>query len=131
MNISEAARLSGLSTKTIRYYESIALISAAVRNENGYRDYSERELDTLRFLQRARSTGFSVEECRQLLDLYLNTGRQSSHVKSLVQEKIARVEAQLEQLQAMRTTLAKLAERCAGDEGPHCAILDELADNEN
>lgn len=127
MNISAAARRSGLSAKTIRYYESIGLIEVAARGQNGYRDYSDRQLDLLCFLQRARATGFSLQECRQLLRLYRDTGRHSAHVKSMVLEKVARVDAQLRELQAMRDTLVNMAGRCAGDEGPHCAIIDELA----
>ncbi|MCV6613603.1 MAG: Cu(I)-responsive transcriptional regulator [Cellvibrionaceae bacterium] len=127
MNISEAAKRSGLSSKTIRYYESIDLIAPAKRADNGYRDYSERDLEMLRFVQRARATGFGIEECRQLLDLYGNQQRHSAHVKALVLEKVAQVESQIQELQSMRTTLKGLAEHCAGDEGPQCAIIDELS----
>ncbi|MCV6620983.1 MAG: Cu(I)-responsive transcriptional regulator [Cellvibrionaceae bacterium] len=127
MNISEAAKRSGLSSKTIRYYESIGLVKVAKRSDNGYRDYSESDVEALRFLQRARATGFGIEECRQLLGLYDNEQRHSSHVKSLVLEKVEQVESQIAELQAMRNTLNTLASRCAGDEGPHCAILDELS----
>ncbi|GAA6151978.1 Cu(I)-responsive transcriptional regulator [Pseudoteredinibacter isoporae] len=127
MNISEAAKRSGLGSKTIRYYESIGLVAPAKRSENGYRDYSEHDVEALRFLQRARATGFGIEECRQLLGLYDNDQRHSSHVKSLVLEKVEQVESQIAELQAMRDTLNSLASRCAGNEGPQCAILDELS----
>jgi len=130
MNISEAAKRTGLSAKTIRYYESIALVAPAKRAGNGYRDYTERDIEGLRFLQRARATGFGIEECRQLLGLYSNEQRHSSHVKSLVLEKVDQVEAQIAELEAMRDTLKGLADHCAGDEGPHCAIIDELSLNE-
>lgn len=129
MNISEAARQSGLTSKTIRYYEQIELIKPE-RSENGYRDYSDHDLETLKFLQRARATGFGLDECRQLLDLYQNPQRRSQHVKSLVQEKLTQVDAQLKELQAMRDTLATMVSHCAGDEGPVCAIIDELAHGE-
>ncbi|WP_439133358.1 Cu(I)-responsive transcriptional regulator [Pseudomaricurvus sp.] len=130
MNISQAAKISGLSPKTIRYYERIELIDPASRSENGYRDYSNKDLDVLRFVQRARSTGFSVEECRQLLSLYQNTERHSSEVKELVQEKLQRVEAQITELQHMRDTLEELVTRCPGNEAAQCAIIDRLAEQE-
>ena len=69
MNIGDAADRSGLPAKTIRYYEDIGLLRPG-RAGNGYRDYSAREVHQLRFLQRSRSLGFSIEECRQLLSLY-------------------------------------------------------------
>lgn len=130
MNISQAAKVSGLSPKTIRYYERIELIDPASRSENGYRDYSHKDLDVLHFVQRARSTGFSVEECRQLLSLYQNPERHSSDVKELVQEKLQRVEAQITELQHMRDTLEELVERCPGNEVAQCAIIDSLAEQE-
>lgn len=130
MNISQAAKASGLSAKTIRYYERIGLISPANRSDNGYRAYSHRDLDVLRFIQRARATGFGVEECRQLLSLYLNPQRHSADVKELVQEKLQRVEAQIAELQQMRATLRQLVQHCPGNEKAQCAIIDTLAERE-
>ncbi|TQV84035.1 MerR family transcriptional regulator [Exilibacterium tricleocarpae] len=125
MHISEAARRSGLSAKTIRYYESIALIETAARGDNGYRDYSDIQLDTLCFLQRARATGFSLDECRQRLGLYRDTGRHSAHVKAMVLEKVARVDAQLRELRVMRGTLvaATAIEVCSEGSTPIAADL--------
>jgi DNA-binding transcriptional MerR regulator len=75
MNIGAAAEHSNLPPKTIRYYEDIELIRPA-RTENGYRDYSKADIHRLRFLQRARSLGFTIDECRLLLSLYGDkTGR--------------------------------------------------------
>jgi Cu(I)-responsive transcriptional regulator len=126
MNISAAARASGLSSKTIRYYEDIKLVSKPARGANGYRAYDERAVDELRFVHRARQVGFSVEECRQLLELYNSSGRQSAHVKALVLEKCQQIEARIRELRSMNKLLRNLADQCSGDEGPECAILDEL-----
>jgi Cu(I)-responsive transcriptional regulator len=126
MNISEAARGSGLSAKTIRYYEQIELIAPAQRAGNGYRHYDDKSLAELRFIHRAREVGFSVEECRQLLQIHRDPERQSAHVKALVLEKCEHIEARIEQLRSMNHTLQTLASQCSGDEGPECAILEEL-----
>jgi len=131
MNISQAAKASGLSPKTIRYYERIDLIGPASRGDNGYRDYNDQDLDVLRFVQRARATGFGVEECRQLLSLYRNPGRHSSQVKELVEEKLERVENQITELLHMRDTLQDLVTRCPGDEQAQCSIIDSLAEGES
>ena len=127
MNISEAARLSGLSAKTIRYYEDIKLIAPAERGANGYRQYGQPALEELQFLARAREVGFDLAECRQLLALLRDKRRHSRHARALVLEKSAQLDARIQQLQAMQALLQGMAERCKGDEGPDCAILDDLA----
>ena len=80
MNIGDVAVQSGLPAKTIRYYEEIGLVKPS-RRPNGYRDYSTEDLHELRFLQRARGLGFTVEACRQLLSLYKDRNRASADVK--------------------------------------------------
>ncbi len=127
MNISEAARRSGLSAKTIRYYEEIGLIAPAARHENGYRQYNEGALEELKFMARARQVGFDLEECRQLLMLHRDHSRQSRHARELVLEKSQQLQQRIEQLTAMQRVLEDMAQRCHGDEGPECAILEDLA----
>ena len=127
MNISEAARLSGLSSKTIRYYEDIRLIKPAARGHNGYRQYDGHAVETLQFLARAREVGFDLQECRELLALQQNPSRQSRHARNLVLEKSQQLEQKIKQLQAMQELLQGMASRCSGDEGPDCAILDDLS----
>ena len=129
MNISEVARMSGLTSKTIRYYETLGLIEPG-REVNGYRTYGSQDLDALCFLQRARATGFGLEESRQLLELYRKPQRHSADVRELVQRKLAQVHEQIEQLQAMAQTLQGMVQACRGDEAPDCAIINRLADVE-
>jgi len=130
MNISEAARQSGLSSKTIRYYEDIGLIAPASRADNGYRQYEGKAVDELHFLARAREVGFDLEECRQLLGLHQDSSRQSRHARQLVLEKSEQLQQRIDQLQAMQLVLQGMASRCRGDEGPECAILEDLAGGE-
>ncbi len=127
MNISTAARLSGLTANTIRYYEDIELILPARRANNGYRHYDEQAVGELKFLARSRAVGFDLDECRQLLELYRDPARQSRHAQELVLEKSERLQQRIDQLLAMQGVLDAMARRCRGDEGPECAILDELA----
>lgn len=126
MNIGVVARKSGLPAKTIRYYEDIGLVKAD-RKPNGYRDYSEEHLNTLRFLARARSLGFSIEDCRQLLSLYEDRDRASSDVRTLAISHIRDVERKIEELEGIRATLSSLVEACQGDQRPDCPILADLA----
>jgi MerR family copper efflux transcriptional regulator len=127
MNISEAARRSGLSPKTIRYYEDIDLILPAARAENGYRQYDGKAVEELHFLARAREVGFDLQECRQLLELQRDRSRQSRHARQLVLEKSQQLQTRIAQLVEMQKVLLDLAHRCRGDEGPECAILEDLA----
>ncbi len=126
MNISQAARSSGLPAKTIRYYEDIGLVTPT-RGQNGYREFSGQEVDILTFLGRARSLGFSIEECRALLSLYQDRGRASADVKSLAQEHLDRIDRKIDGLQQMQATLRGLVARCHGDDRPDCPILDDLS----
>lgn len=131
MNISKAAERAGLPPKTIRYYEDIGLVEPAHRRDNGYRDYVERDVHMLRFLSRARGLGFSVAECRSLVELYGDTNRKSADVKDIAFKRIRDIDAKVSELWAMRATLVKLAENCHGDSRPDCPILDDLSDGEN
>lgn len=126
MNIGAASERSNLPAKTIRYYEEIALIKP-VRLDNGYREYSDNDLHRLRFLQRARSLGFTIEECRTLLSLYEDKHRASADVKSIAQSKIEEIDRKIAELRSLRTTLASLADDCHGDNRPDCPIIDDLA----
>ncbi|WP_274626621.1 Cu(I)-responsive transcriptional regulator [Arvimicrobium flavum] len=126
MNVGEAARASGLPAKTIRYYEEIGLIHPA-RAANGYRDYARDDIHRLSFLRRARSLGFSVEECRQLMALYSDKERASHDVRQIAIAHVSAIEEKVRELQSMRTTLQKLIHACHGDDRPDCPILDDIA----
>jgi DNA-binding transcriptional MerR regulator len=78
MNIGQASKASGVTAKMIRYYESIDLISAAVRTDSGYRIYTDKDVRTLRFIKRSRDLGFSIERIKTLLDLWQDRGRTGS-----------------------------------------------------
>lgn len=126
MNIGQAAERSGLPTKTIRYYEDIGLLKPA-RRANGFRDYGDKDIHELRFIARARGLGFSVEECRHLLELYRDKDRASAEVRAMASIHIKAVHQKIEMLKEMENTLADLIHRCAGDSRPDCPILSELA----
>jgi len=131
MNIGEAAALSGLPAKTIRYYEDVGLLPRPVRGGNGYRHYGDKEVNTLRFLKRARALGFSVEDCRELLSLYGDRKRRSADVKAVALARIAEIDRRIAEMNAMRRALEHLAARCHGDERPDCPILDDLGGGGN
>ena len=89
--------------------------------------YTVEQVHKLRFVQRARSLGFSVDECRNLLSLYEEKNRASAVVKQLAQARLADIDRKVEDLRTMRAALAKLIDACHGDNLPDCPILDSLA----
>jgi Cu(I)-responsive transcriptional regulator len=126
MNIKDAASISQLPAKTIRYYEDIGLI-VPPRADNGYRSYDPKDMHKLAFIGRARSLGFTIRECRALLALYDAKGRASADVKRVTQQHLLRVEQKIAELKSIRSTLKDLIESCHGDHRPDCPILDDLA----
>ena len=128
MNIGQVERHSGLPAKTIRYYEDIGLIRPE-RRANGYRRFSEQDIHKLRFLQRARSLGFTIGECRMLLSLYEDSDRASADVKAIALGHLVRIDRKIAELQSLRSALGVLIEACHGDHRPDCPILEDLAGN--
>ena len=127
MNIGDAARRTGVPAKTIRYYEGIGLMPAAPRAGNGYRDYGTVEIETLKFIHRARNLGFPLKDVKDLLALWHDTGRASADVKRVALKHVEDMEARIAELQSIRDTLLHLTERCHGDDRPDCPILEDLA----
>jgi len=127
MNIGAAAETTGVPAKTIRYYESIGLIPPATRAENGYRHYTEFDVETLRFVQHSRRLGFSVKDVGNLLELWGDKDRSSADVKALALQQISEVEQRIKELETIRRTLIDLTERCHGNDRPECPILEDLA----
>lgn len=126
MNIADVSRATGLPAKTIRYYEDIGLITPQ-RQNNGYRVFRDTDQHKLAFLARARSLGFGIEACRDLLTLYTDQDRASADVKAIAQTHLSEIDTKIKALQSMRGTLGELVDACAGDNRPDCPILKDLA----
>lgn len=126
MKIGEASSASGVSERMIRHYEKIGLMPKPARRQSGYRDYDLRDVNTLRFIRRARDLGFPTDEISQLLALWHDRGRASAEVKALASARAAELKRKASQLDEMRRSLEHLAANCHGDSRPDCPILGEL-----
>ena len=126
VHISMATRLSGLSARMIRHYESQGLLPGIARSESGYRLYDENDIHALRFIQRGRSLGFDMEQLTELLGLWRDQGRSSAQVRQLAQRHADALAQRIADMQAMQQTLQTLIHACHGDERPDCPILDSL-----
>lgn len=126
MNISGAAKAAGLPVKTVRYYADIRLVEPSGRTASGYRTYDDTEVRRLTFARRARAFGFSLDECRELLDLYTDQNRSSADVKELASRRLEEIKQKQRELQSLHDELSHLVESCAGDHRPDCPIIDHL-----
>lgn len=127
MNMGEAAAAADVSAKMVRHYESIGLLPKAARSFSNYRVYGDKDVHTLRFIKRARTLGFSMEDIRDLLGLWHNRSRSSAAVKKLTGKHIGVLKRKIAELKAMVDTLEYLSHHCHGDHRPECPILDDLA----
>lgn len=130
MNIGDIAKATGISAKMIRYYEETGLIRPATRALSGYRVYSDNDLQTLRFVRRARDLGFTVKQIDDLLTLWRDRTRASAKVKEIAMGHVAALEKKMQELKEMSDTLLHLASHCHGDERPDCPILKTLGSTE-
>lgn len=127
LDIGRAAKSSGVSVKMIRHYEAIGLLKKVARTYANYRVYSANDVHTLRFIRRARTLGFPIEDTREPLSLWQNKGRSSASVKRIARGHLEGLERRIAEMQSMASTLQHLVRLCHGDHRPDCPILEDLA----
>jgi len=120
VKIGELARATGLTDKTIRYYESIGLLPEPSRTPSGYRDYSGDAIDRLRFIGDAQTTGLSLVEIASVLELKDSGVESCAHTRRLLEFQLGEIEGRITALQAMRDELSQLIERARGLEPVDC-----------
>lgn len=130
-NIGEAARQSDVSAKMVRHYESLGLLPSVDRTDSGYRQYTDKEVHTLRFIKRSRALGFSMAEIAELLKLWQNQRRSSSDVRKIALKQVADLNERMSEMEAMKRALETLIHCCHGDHRPDCPILDQLGQVHN
>jgi Cu(I)-responsive transcriptional regulator len=127
LTIGPAAKQSGVSAKMLRHYEALGLLGKVGRTENGYRQYAQADVHTLRFIKRSRDLGFSMAEIAELVNLWQDRRRASASVKRIAQKHVEELSTRIEAMQAMQRSLQNLLHTCHGDDRPDCPILDDLA----
>jgi DNA-binding transcriptional MerR regulator len=129
MRIGEVAQRSGISTKTIRYYEHIGLLPSPQRTASGYRDYDPSALDRLAFVRAAQAVGLSLGEIRGIVALRDGGETPCGHVLDLLRARSAELDRRIAELRSLRGELDRLVERAAGldpadcDPGRICHLL--------
>ncbi len=126
-DIGRASKASGVSVKMIRHYEAIGLLRKVARTYANYRVYTENDVHTLRFIRRARTLGFAMQDVRQLLALWQDKSRSSASVKKIAAGHMQDLDRRIVEMQSMVATLRHLTHNCHGDNRPECPILEDLA----
>lgn len=120
MKIGELGDQCGVSAKTIRYYESIGLLTEPERTASGYRDYDVSSVERLRFIRDAQATGLTLAEISSVLELKGSGERSCAHTSALIDAHLLAIDAQIDQLNAARKELAALAQRATGLDPSAC-----------
>ena len=111
MQIGQLARMSGLTTKTIRYYESIGLLDEPARTAGGYRSYGLDVLERLDFIRQAKASGLTLTEIGSILEIKDQGGQTCDHTRALLAQHLRALDAKIDELLAARTALQRLGER--------------------
>src|SRR6202521_163094 len=119
LTISEVARQVGLQPSAIRYYERVGVLLPAQRM-SGQRRYDATVLHRLAVIQRARQTGFTLDEIRELFFGFREAAPASQRWQKLSRRKLAELEEQIRQIKTMRHLLQKMMECCRCDTLDQC-----------
>ena len=127
--IGEVASRAHVNKETVRYYEKRGLIPKPDRRRSGYRIFTKRHIEQIRFIKRAQELGFTLSEIKELLELRMDENTTCSEIKDEAQRKYQDVVDKIEDLQRIKTTLLDLIDSCTGS-GPKgdCPILDALGE---
>ncbi|TYP93605.1 MerR family transcriptional regulator, mercuric resistance operon regulatory protein [Fodinibius salinus] len=125
--IGDVAKRADVNKETVRYYEKRDLIPKPDRRRSGYRIFTQRHIDQIRFIKRAQQLGFTLSEIKELLELRMNANTTCPEIKSEAQEKYRDVREKIEDLRRIQKTLTDLIDSCS-EEGPvgDCPILEAL-----
>lgn len=130
MQIGELAARSGVTTKTIRFYEQAGVLPEPARTHGGYRDYGDEFIDRLEFVRRAQAAGLTLRQVRQILAIRDRGDAPCAHVQGVLQDRLDQVRAHIAELIALETHLEHLLEHAGhGPPTPHdsstvCWILE-------
>lgn len=127
LTIGKLAKQTGLGIETVRFYEKQGLISKPPRTASNYRIYPAEEIVKLRFIKRAKSLGFSLNEIKELLSICRDPHATKADVKQRTARKLVDITQRIQDLTRMRDALRQLASTCDGHGSlTDCPILEAL-----
>jgi len=129
MRSSQVADQAGVNVQTLRYYERRGLLPEPERSDSGYRSYDTQAVRTVRFVKRAQSLGFTLEEIESLLHLAAGGPQSCDTAKALATEKITQLEHKIADLTAMSDSLRQLVATCRRSPSRRlCPLLEAIQD---
>ena len=120
MRIGEAAAASGMTTKTLRFYEASGLLPETERAANGYRDYGAGISARLDFIRRSRTAGLTLAQIRDILQIRDVGEAPCRHVRDLLARQLTDLDRQIEELVALRTTVAEFHDAASEPDPAGC-----------
>lgn len=127
MRIGELAERVGVNTKTVRYYEGIGLLPDPDRRPSGYREYSDEDVDRLRFIRTAQRLGFSLSEISEILAFRERSERPCDYVLGVLDRQVADLDRRMAEMVDLRRELITLKEqvdRLPADPSCYCAVIE-------
>ena len=120
MRIGELAEQAGISTKAIRYYEQIGILTPPARTASGYRTYDQAAIGRLSFVRAAQAVGLTLGDIRQIIAFRDNGQAPCAHVTDLLMRHAADLDVRIRELQQLRGELGELAERATALDPEQC-----------
>lgn len=126
MKISELSSTTQVSAKTIRYYESVGLLTPPTREANGYRYYAMRDVETLIFIRRCRELNIAIDDIKHLVEVKQNPQASCDTVDNIIVAQLAKVRQMQQELGQLEQALSRLATSCSSEKIQNCCILQRL-----
>jgi DNA-binding transcriptional MerR regulator len=117
LTISEVRAATGLSARTLRYYEELGLLPGVRRRAGGRRIYGSDEIERLRFIQRLKTLGLTLAEVKELNALYAiggSTGAMLARLDAQLGSHLADLDARIAELRDLRDEIQTYRERVRG-----------------
>lgn len=128
-SIGRLAEATATKVQTIRYYETIGLLSPFTRTEGGHRLYDTEDRKRLTFIRHARELGFSIEAIRELLSLSDNPDTSCERADDIASRQLEDVEQRLKRLKVLQKELKRMVAECGHGRVCDCRVIEVLSDH--
>ncbi|WP_166425902.1 Cd(II)/Pb(II)-responsive transcriptional regulator [Paraglaciecola sp. 20A4] len=126
MQIKQLATVTGVNTKTIRYYEDIGLLPNPKRGENGYRFYRHQDVLSLNFIRRCKELRMPLADIKTLVAVQSDSNASCSQVDALIAQQLEKIQVAQYELQLLEQNLQSLVNCCENEQIKDCKILSHL-----